>query len=240
MKVSFPDGVAREVVQGTRVRDAIASLDKDVIQGAVGASIDGDLLDLESPLTIDGELKLIKLKDDSPQAKRLSRHSFSHILAQAVKRLYPQAKLAIGPAIDTGFYYDFDVPQPFTPEDLEKIGEEMKKIVKENHPFQRLEVSAQEARTMLQAADEPYKLELLEEFAGRGENITFYRDGEFVDLCRGPHVRFTSQVKHFKLLEVAGAYWRGDEHNKMLQRIYGTAFLQKEDLEHYLWQLEQD
>ena len=239
MKVSFPDGVAREVVQGTRVRDAIALLDKDVIQGAVGASIDGDLLDLESPLTAGGELKLIKLKDDSPQAKRLYRHSFSHILAQAVKRLYPQAKLAIGPAIDTGFYYDFDVPQPFTPEDLEKISEEMKKIIKENHPFERMEVSVDEARGMLKAADEPYKLELLEEFAGRGENITFYRDGEFVDLCRGPHVRFTSQVKHFKLLEVAGAYWRGDEHNKMLQRIYGTAFLQKEDLEHYLWQLEQ-
>ena len=239
MKVSFPDGVAREVVQGTRVRDAIALLDKDVIQGAVGASIDGDLLDLESPLTIDGELKLIKLKDDSPQAKRLYRHSFSHILAQAVKRLYPQAKLAIGPAIDTGFYYDFDVPQPFTPEDLEKISEEMKKIIKENHPFERMDASVDEARGMLKAADEPYKLELLEEFAGRGENITFYRDGEFVDLCRGPHVRFTSQVKHFKLLEVAGAYWRGDEHNKMLQRIYGTAFLQKEDLEHYLWQLEQ-
>jgi len=239
MKVSFPDGVAREVVQGTRVRDAIASLDKDVIQGTVGASIDGDLLDLESPLTADGELKLIKLKDDSPQAKRLYRHSFSHILAQAVKRLYPQAKLAIGPAIDTGFYYDFDVPQPFTPEDLEKISEEMKKIIKENHPFERMDASVDEARGMLKAADEPYKLELLEEFAGRGENITFYRDGEFVDLCRGPHVRFTSQVKHFKLLEVAGAYWRGDEHNKMLQRIYGTAFLQKEDLEHYLWQLEQ-
>ncbi|HEY5596686.1 MAG TPA: threonine--tRNA ligase [Candidatus Bipolaricaulota bacterium] len=239
MKVSFPDGVAREVIQGTRVRDAIALLDKDVIQGTVGVSANGDLLDLESTLTAGGELKLIKLKDDSPQAKRLYRHSFSHILAQAVKRLYPQAKLAIGPAIDTGFYYDFDVPQPFTPEDLEKISEEMKKIIKENHPFERMEASVDEARGMLKAADEPYKLELLEEFAGRGENITFYRDGEFVDLCRGPHVRFTSQVKHFKLLEVAGAYWRGDEHNKMLQRIYGTAFLQKEDLEHYLWQLEQ-
>lgn len=240
MKITFPDGVERDVEVGQRVRDALSLIeDQDVVKGTVGVEMNGELLDMESPLTTGGELKFIKLKEDTPEAKMLYRHSYSHILAQAVKRLYPNAKLAIGPAIDTGYYYDFDVEEPFTPDDLEKIEVEMKKVVKENHRFERINVSVEEARKMLEEADEPYKLELLEEFADRGEDISFYRDGEFVDMCRGPHILFTKQVKHFKLLSVAGAYWRGDEKNKMLQRIYGTAFLSKEDLEQYLWQLEE-
>jgi len=240
VNIVFPDGVERDVTQGARLRDALGLVDDpSLVKGVVGAQLEGELLDLQTPLTRDGTLTFVKLKDDTPEAKLLYRHSFSHVLAQAVKRLYPEVKLAIGPAIDSGFYYDFDVPEPFTPEDLDKISAEMKKIVKENHRFERLETSVDEARQQLEQADEPYKLELLEEFAQRGEAISFYRDGEFVDMCRGPHIGYTKQVKHFKLLEVAGAYWRGDEHNKMLQRIYGTAFLKKEDLEHHLWQLEE-
>lgn len=156
-------------------------------------------------------------------------------MAQAVRRLFPGVKLAIGPAVEDGFYYDFDVESPFTPEDLERIEAEMKKIVKENYPFERFEVSKDEARHMLK--DEPYKLELLEEIPD--EKVSFYRDGDFIDLCRGPHMLSTGQVRYFKLLNVAGAYWRGDERNKMLQRIYGTAFATKEALERHLQMLEE-
>lgn len=255
MKIVLPEGSVRQVEPGARVRDVLALLEGEQAKDAVGIRAGKELLDLESCLSSnaggDGTLtaangderalpiRVVKLKEDTDDTKLLYRHSFSHILAQAVKRLYPSAKLAIGPAIAEGFYYDFDVDKPFTPDDLERISAEMKNVIKENHRFERLEMSVEEARSMLEERDEPYKLELLEQFAGRGEAISFYRDGEFIDLCRGPHIRYTGQVKHFKLLEVAGAYWRGDERNKMLQRIYGTAFLSKEDLEKYLWQLEE-
>ena len=166
------------------------------------------------------------------------RHSASHILAQAVKRLYPGVKLGIGPAIEDGFYYDFYYPEGFTPEDLKRIEKEMRKIVKENYPFERIETSREEARQMLQEAGEDFKLELLEEIP-EGETISFYRDGDFIDLCRGPHVKTTGEVKAFKLLSVAGAYWRGDENRPMLQRIYGTAFESEEELKEYLCRLEE-
>ena len=243
MKLSFADGIELNVAAGSRVRDALQALPEDHAKDAIGLRVGDLLFDLESRIdsTTDSSFQasVIKLKDDTTDTKLLYRHSFSHILAQAVKRLYPSTKLAIGPAIDSGFYYDFDVDQPFTPEDLEKISVEMRTIIKENHRFERIDMTVDEARTLLQERGEHYKLELLEEFAGRGEAITFYKDGEFVDLCKGPHVRYTNQVKHFKLLDVAGAYWRGNEKNKMLQRIYGTAFLTKEDLEQHLWQLEE-
>ncbi len=156
------------------------------------------------------------------------RHSASHVMAQAVKRLFPEVKLAIGPAIDTGFYYDFDTPTPFTPEDLEKIEAEMKKIAKENLKIERFELPREEALELMK--DEPYKVELINDLP-EGETISFYKQGEFTDLCAGPHVNYTSKVKAYKLLSATGAYWRGDEKNKMLQRIYATAFLNKEDLE---------
>ncbi len=164
------------------------------------------------------------------------RHSASHILAQAVKRLFPDVKLAIGPAIDTGFYYDFDTEHTFTPEDLEKIEAEMKKIAKENLKIERFELPKQEALELMK--DEPYKIELINDLAD-GEVISFYKQGEFTDLCAGPHVNYTSKVKAYKLLSATGAYWRGNEKNKMLQRIYGTAFSNKEELQAHLEQLEE-
>ena len=164
------------------------------------------------------------------------RHSASHVMAQAVKRLFPEVKLAIGPAIDTGFYYDFDTPNPFTPEDLEKIEAEMKKIAKENLKIERFELPREEALELMK--DEPYKVELINELP-EGEVISFYKQGEFTDLCAGPHVNYTSKVKAYKLLSATGAYWRGDEKNKMLQRIYATAFLTKDELNEYLEQREE-
>ena len=164
------------------------------------------------------------------------RHSASHVMAQAVKRLFPEVKLAIGPAIDTGFYYDFDTPNPFTPEDLEKIEAEMKKIAKENLKIERFELPREEALELMK--DEPYKVELINDLP-EGETISFYKQGEFTDLCAGPHVNYTSKVKAYKLLSATGAYWRGDEKNKMLQRIYATAFLTKDELEADLLQREE-
>ncbi len=164
------------------------------------------------------------------------RHSASHVMAQAVKRLFPEVKLAIGPAIDTGFYYDFDTPNPFTPEDLEKIEAEMKKIAKENLKIERFELPREEALELMK--DEPYKVELINDLP-EGETISFYKQGEFTDLCAGPHVNYTSKVKAYKLLSATGAYWRGDEKNKMLQRIYATAFLTKDELNEFLEQREE-
>ncbi len=165
------------------------------------------------------------------------RHSASHILAQAVKRLYPEVRLGIGPAVKNGFYYDFDSPQPFTPEDLKKIEKEMRKIVKDNYRFEKLSVSKEEAERVFKEKGENYKLELLKEIPDN--SVTLYRDGEFTDLCKGPHVESTGEVKYFKLLSVAGAYWRGSENNPMLQRIYGTAFSEKDELDAYLKKLEE-
>ena len=164
------------------------------------------------------------------------RHSASHVMAQAVKRLFPEVKLTIGPAIDTGFYYDFDTEHAFTREDLDAVEAEMKKIAKENLKIERFELPRAEALELMK--DEPYKIELINELP-EGETISFYKQGEFTDLCAGPHVKYTSKIKAFKLLSATGAYWRGDEHNKMLTRIYGTAFLSKDELEQHLEALEE-
>ena len=239
MEITLGDGSSLEVERGRPLFEVLKSFGDEYLKDTIGARIGDQLIDLQTPLTEGGQLTIVTLKEDSEETRLFYRHSMSHVLAQAVRRLYPKVKLAIGPAIDDGFYYDFEVEKPFTPEDLEKISAEMKKIIKEKHRFERLAMSAEEARSLLEEMNEPYKLELLDEFAGRGEDITFYKDGDFTDLCAGPHVRFTNQVKHFKLLDVAGAYWRGDENRQMLQRIYGTAFLKKEDLDLYLGRLEE-
>ncbi len=233
MIVKLPDGRTLEHHGPATLKDVLATTNKELLKTTVGAKLDGEIVDFHRVLPADAHVELITL--DSPEGAQIYRHSYSHILAQAVRRLFPGVKLAIGPAIEDGFYYDFDVEKPFTPEDLEKIEAEMKKIIKENYKFERLEVSKDEARHLVR--DEPYKLELLDEIPD--ERVSFYRDGEFIDLCRGPHMLSTGQVKHFKLLNVAGAYWRGDERNKMLQRIYGTAFATKEALEKYLQMLEE-
>ncbi len=236
-KLVFNDGKTVPFESGTKAFDVVVQLGKDALKDAVGIEVEGKLIDFQAPIQTGGTTKILKLKEDTAEVRKFYRHSMSHVLAQAVKRLYPEAKLAIGPATKDGFYYDFEVTKPFVPEDLEEISAEMKKIIKEKHTFERLELTNEEAKEKVKS--EPYKVELLEEILARGENASFYQDGDFVDLCAGPHLRFTNQVKHFQLLDVAGAYWRGDEKNTMLQRIYGTAFLNKEDLEQYLHNLEE-
>jgi threonyl-tRNA synthetase len=233
MIVKLPDGRIVEHNGPATLKDVLVTTNKELLKTTVGAKLDGEIVDFHKALPADAKVELIPL--DSPEGAAIYRHSYSHIMAQAVRRLFPEVKLAIGPAIEDGFYYDFDVERPFTPEDLEKIEAEMKKIVKENYKFERAEVSKDEARHFVK--DEPYKLELLDEIPD--ERVSFYRDGDFIDLCRGPHMLGTGQVKHFKLLNVAGAYWRGDETKKMLQRIYGTAFATKEALEKHLQMLEE-
>ena len=234
-----PDGRRLEInesgsaLAGKRLGQALQNVEDEFSKGLIGGRIGDEYIDMAYILTGDeDEIEVFEMGDDE-HSRWLYRHSMSHVLAQAVKRLYPDAKLAIGPAIDDGFYYDFDVETPFSHDDLEKISDEMKKVIKENHRFERQEVSREEAMAMLKEMDEPYKIELLEDLP-EDEEISFYKDGEFVDLCRGPHIKYTKGVKNFQLLDVAGAYWRGDEKNKMLQRIYGTAFHKKEDLEHFL------
>jgi threonyl-tRNA synthetase len=238
MILKLPDGRRLEVKEpGVRLGEALHKLDPKIAKKVIGARRNGEYVDLYYLVPSgDGELELLTLEDEG--AQWIYRHSMAHVLAQAVKRLFPEAKLAIGPPIEEGFYYDFDVPQPFKPDDLEKIAEEMKKVIKENHSFVRLEVSRKEALKMLKEMDEPYKLEILNELE-EGEEISFYKDGEFMDLCRGPHIPSTGLVKHFKLLEIAGAYWRGDAKNVMLQRIYGTTFHRKEGLEAFLTRREE-
>ncbi|MEP6509356.1 MAG: threonine--tRNA ligase, partial [Gemmatimonadales bacterium] len=205
-----------------------------LLRDALAVEIDGEVQDLVTPLRKGGAFRVLTSKD--PQALVVLRHSGAHILATAVRRLRPDAKIGFGPAIDDGFYYDFEVEEPFTPEDLEKFELEMRKVIAEKYPFVRAEVGQPEARQKF--ADDPLKLERLSEFSD-DEIISTYTDGPFIDLCRGPHIPDTSYLKHFKLLHTAGAYWRGDEKRQMLQRIYATAFFNKEDLEEHLHRLEE-
>jgi threonyl-tRNA synthetase len=234
MKVRLPDGQVLEQGGGVTLKEVLLAHDKGLLKTIIGARSGDQRLDLHTAVHAGAEVELITW--ESPEAAWIYRHSLSHVLAQAVRRLFPEAQLAIGPAIEEGYYYDFDVERPFTPEDLEAIEKEMRKVVKENHRFERLEVSREEAREMLEG--QTYKLEILGDL-GEGERLSFYRDGEFVDLCRGPHMLSTGQVKHFRLLSAAGAYWRGDEQQRMLQRIYGTAFASQEALEHHLNMIEE-
>lgn len=201
----------------------------------VAADINGKAVDLNSALTNSGRLGFISVR--SPKGLEILRHSTSHIMAQAVQELFPDVKVTIGPAIEEGFYYDFDSPRPFTPEDLEKIQSRMTEIIKARLPFRRMVMSKEEAISFFQAKDEQYKVELIN--AVHADEVTLYSQGEFTDLCRGPHVPHTGFIKAFKLTKVAGAYWRGDERNPMLQRIYGTAFPSKEDLDQYLHFLDE-
>lgn len=235
IKIAFNDSKTVEIENGLTVYDAIKAADAELAKTALGALVDGKVTELTRTLNTDCSVTVLDFSTD--EGKRILRHTASHILAQAVKRLYPDTKLAIGPAIDNGFYYDFDREEGFTADDLKKLESEMKKIVKENLRLERFTLLRDEAINLMKEKDEPYKVELIEDLP-EGEEISFYKQGDFVDLCAGPHLFSTRAVKAFKLMSVTGAYWRGDEHNKMLRRIYGTAFTDKEELNAYLAQLE--
>ena len=236
IKVSLKDGSSMEVEEGISVLDVAKKISEGLARNATAAMVDGEVKDLRYNLEKDCELTILTF--DAIEGKKAYWHTASHILAQAVKRLYPDVKLTIGPAIDNGFYYDFDSEITFTPEILEKLEEEMKKIVKEDLEIKRFTLSREEAIKLMKERKEDYKVELIEELP-EGEEISFYEQGEFVDLCAGPHLLSTGKVKAIKLQTVSGAYWRGDEKNKMLQRIYGIAFPKKSELDEYLEMLEE-
>ncbi|KAB3529882.1 threonine--tRNA ligase [Alkaliphilus serpentinus] len=236
VKITLKDGSSREVTKGTSVYEVAKDISEGLARVAVGGELDNQLVDLSFNITKDCNLNILRFDDE--EGKEFFRHTSAHILAQAVKRLYPETILAIGPAIDNGFYYDFDSPHKFTPEDLEKIEDEMKKIVKEDLSLERFELPRGEAIDFMKKQGEDYKVELIQDLPV-DSIISFYKQGDFVDLCAGPHLPSTGKVKAFKLLSVAGAYWRGNENNKMLQRIYGTSFEKKKDLEDYIHRLEE-
>ena len=226
IRLTLPDRSERSVPHGTTARQVAEQIGPRLARAAVAARVNGEIRDLARPLKHDAGFEL--LTEDSPEALAVLRHSSAHVLATAVRRLFPQAQIGFGPAIEDGFYYDFDIGRPFTPEDLEQIETEMRAVVKADYSFEREEVARENARQRFR--DDPLKLERLEEL-GDDEVISVYTDGPFVDLCRGPHVPSTGRVKHFKLLHAAGAYWRGDSRRQMLQRIYGTAYFTKDALE---------
>jgi threonyl-tRNA synthetase len=233
--LTLPDGATRTVPFGTPAHEVVGSIGKRLLRDSIAVAVDGEVQDLSTPLRKNGKFVVITEKD--PRSLDVLRHSGAHILATAVRRLRPDAKIGFGPAIEDGFYYDFDVTHPFTPEDLEAFEAEMHKVAAEKFPFVREEVSQAEAKKRF--VDDPLKLERLAEFEGTDEIISTYTDGPFVDLCRGPHVPDTSYLKFFKLTHVAGAYWRGDERRQMLQRIYATAWFKQEDLDAYLHRVEE-
>ena len=236
--VTLKGGVVKEYENGTTAMEIAKSIGMGLYKAVCICKINGEYQDLRTPITGDCELEFLTFEDDE-EAKRTFRHTASHILAQAVKRLYPEAKLAIGPSIANGFYYDFDFEKPFLPEDLEKIEAEMKKIVKEKLPLKKFEMTPDEAIKYYEDKGEIYKVELVKEHADKGENISFYKQGEFTELCAGPHIPDTGRIKAFKLTSATGAYWRGSEKNKMLQRIYATAFTKQADLDAYLEAIEE-
>ena len=235
MNITFPDGSVKQYEDGMTALQIAESISPRLRKATLAAEIDGSRADAFRPITGDHSIKLLTWEDED--GRWTMRHTAAHILAQAVKRVHPEAKLAIGPAIDTGFYYDFDA-EPFTPEDLEQIQKEMEKIIAEALPLERFEMPRADAIKYFEEKGEPYKVELIQDLP-EDAIISFYRQGDFTDLCAGPHVENTGKVKFVKLMSVAGAYWRGSEKNKMLQRIYGTAFEKKADLEEYITRIEE-
>ena len=236
MKITLKDGSVREYDKSMSVYEIASDISEGLARVALAGEVNGEVVDLRTVVSEDCELNILTFQDEG--GKDTFRHTSSHILAQAVKRLYPETKLAIGPAIADGFYYDVDRDIPFTTEDLEKIEKEMKKIVKEALPVESFTLPREEAIALMKEKEEPYKVELIEDLP-EDAIISFYKQGEFTDLCAGPHLMNTKTVKAFKLTSLAGAYWRGNEKNKMLTRIYGTSFTKKADLDEYLERLEE-
>jgi threonyl-tRNA synthetase len=233
VKLKLKDGSIMEVEKGSSILDVAKKISEGLARIATCGEINGKVEDLRYEINEDCELVIHTFQDDDLEGKKAYWHTTSHIMAQAIKRLYGDVKLTIGPAIENGFYYDFDTEKHFSEEDFEKIEEEMKKIIKEDLPIERYSLPREEAIKFMKENDEPYKVELIEELP-EGEEISFYKQGEFVDLCAGPHLMSTGKVKVVKLLSASGAYWRGNENNKMLQRVYGISFPKKAQLEDYL------
>ncbi|SHN87600.1 threonine--tRNA ligase [Desulfitobacterium chlororespirans] len=236
VKITLKDGSIRELESGKSLMDLAASISRGLAKAALAGKVNGKFKDLSYALTQDAEVEIITA--DSEEGLKILRHSTSHLMAEAVRNLFPGTILGIGPAIDNGFYYDFDSEHVFTPEDLEKIEAEMRRLVKENKHYERKEISRSDALQYFSAEGEKYKVELIEDLP-EDEVISMYTQGGFTDLCAGPHIPSTGVVKAFKLMNLAGAYWRGSEKNKMLQRIYGTVWAKKEDLDDYLFKLEE-
>jgi threonyl-tRNA synthetase len=235
MKITFPDGSSRDYDSGTTLGEVAASIGSRLGRDALAAEVNGELRDLDAPVEDGASVNFLTFKD--AVGEDIYRHSSSHVMAQAVKRLFPEAKLAIGPSIEDGFYYDFEVPETFSEEDLATIESEMKKIVAEKIPFTREDMPRDEAIRLFREMGEQYKVELIEEL--EDDTVSVYRQDDFVDLCRGPHVPHTGYIKAYKLLSLAGAYWRGDEKRQMLQRLYGTSWFDKKELKAYLARLEE-
>lgn len=236
IKLSFPDGAVKEFPVGVTAEDVAASISPGLKKKAIAGKFNGEHYDLRRPMVEDGTIEIITQGSDD--ALEIMRHSSAHLMAQAIKRLYKDVKLGVGPVIEGGFYYDIDMEHSLTPDDLPLIEKEMKKIINENLEVVRKEVSRNEAVQIYKEIGDEYKLELIEAIPEE-ESVTIYEQGEFFDLCRGVHVPSTGKIKEFKLLSVAGAYWRGDSNNKMLQRVYGTAFFKKEELDEHLRMLEE-
>ena len=236
MKITLKDGSSKEYAQSMSVIDIAKDISEGLARVATAGEVDGEVVDLRTVIDKDCELNILTFNDE--KGKGAFRHTTSHIMAQAIKRLYPDTKLAIGPSIDDGFYYDIDRETPLTAEDLEKVEAEMKKIVKEDLPIKQYTMPRDEAIAYFKEKDEPYKVELIEDLP-EDSVISFYSQGEFTDLCAGPHLMSTKPVKAFKLTSLAGAYWRGSEKNKMLQRVYGTSYPKKAELDEYLHMMEE-
>lgn len=234
IKIKFPDGNTKEFDKGTTTEDIAQSISPGLRKKAVAGKLNGQLIDLTRPIESDGDIEIVTPGSD--EALEVLRHSTAHLMAQALKRLYGEVHFGVGPVIEGGFYYDFDMEESISSDDFEKIEKTMKQIANENYPIERKVVSRNEAKAFF--SDDPYKQELIDAIP-EDENVTLYTQGEFTDLCRGVHVPSTSKIKEFKLLSTAGAYWRGDSNNKMLQRIYGTAFFDKKDLKAHLQMLEE-
>ena len=237
MKITLKDGSVKELAAGITAAEVTKEISMGLYRNACCCKINGKVMDLRTAIDTDCDFEVLTFDDED--GRKAFNHTASHIMAQAVKRLYPQAKLTIGPAINDGFYYDFDVETPFSPEDLEKIEKEMKAIVKEGLEIERFELPAAEAIELMESKNEPYKVELIKEHNDKGEAISFYKQGEFTELCAGPHLMDMKVVKAFKLTNCTGAYWRGDAKNKMLCRVYGTAFPKASMLEEHLAMLEE-
>ena len=237
MKITLKDGVVKEYDSGITVADIAKDISMGLYRNACACTINGKVADLRTAVTEDSTVSILTFDDED--GKKAFNHTASHIMAQAVKRLYPDVKLTIGPAIKDGFYYDFDTETPFGPEELQAMEAEMKKIVKEGLVLEKFELPVDEAVSLMKEKNEPYKIELIEEHAEKGEAISFYKQGEFTELCAGPHLMSVSPVKAFKLTNCTGAYWRGDAKNKMLCRVYGTAFPKASMLDEHLKMLEE-